>query len=324
MRTAPDACAPAPLAWLTALALLVPGCSVWQVGDVAPDYADDSTHRGSQAIAFDAASKTLASGGWEGRIALWTLGRDKPERVWQAHEGFVLGIAFSGERVVSGGQDGRLVVWSRDGEARHSVDTGSGVWQLAVLNDRVITGHYDGRVRAWRLPTLDGAIELARHADGPVAALAVDAESGRVASAGNGREVFLIHDLARPRELVRPPMNTVSLGFVPGGDALYGGAWGRVFRWDLDSDAIESISTPHWGSIVGLQYLPGENVLASISRVNDSSVFFLDPVTGESVRHFYRQSLCGGAVRVSPDERYMAATGDDGIVRIWDLANSVR
>jgi WD40 repeat protein len=61
-------------------------------------------------------------------------------------------------------------------------------------------------------------------------------------------------------------------------------------------------------------------VLASISRVNDSSVFFLNPETGESVRHFQRQSICGTAVRVSPDERYMAATGDDGIVRIWNLA----
>jgi WD40 repeat protein len=293
---------------------------VWQVGDLAPDYVDDSAHRGSEALAFDAASRTLASGGWEGRIALWTLGRDKPDKVWQAHDGFVLGIAFSGEQLISGGQDGLLVLWGRDGGARHSVDTGSGVWKLAVLNERVVTGHYDGSVRAWRLPALDDPIELARHDDGPVSALAVDAESGRIASSGNGREVFLIEDLARHRELERPSMNTVSLGFVPGGHALYGGAWARLFRWNLDADSLETISTPHWGSIAGLQYLPREKVLASISRVNDSSVFFLDPVTGESVRHFYRQSLCGGAVRVSPDERYMAATGDDGIVRIWDLA----
>jgi WD40 repeat protein len=115
-------------------------------------------------------------------------------------------------------------------------------------------------------------------------------------------------------------LDTVSLSFVPGGDLLYGGGWVRLYRWDLDANRFESLPTPHWGAIAGLQYLPEEKVLASISRINDSSVFFLDPATGASVRHFQRQSICGSDVRVSPDERYLAATGDDGLVRIWDLA----
>ena len=49
----------------------------------------------------------------------------------------------------------------------------------------------------------------------------------------------------------------------------------------------------------------------------------IDPLSGESVRHFHRQSICGGAISVSPDERYMATTGDDGMVRIWDLASRI-
>jgi WD40 repeat protein len=101
---------------------------------------------------------------------------------------------------------------------------------------------------------------------------------------------------------------------------LYGGGWLRIYRWSLEAGGFDTISTPHWGAIAGLQYVPGKDVLASISRINDSSVFFLDPVTGEEVRHFQRQSICGSALRVSPDERYLAATGDDGIVRIWDLS----
>ena len=48
-------------------------------------------------------------------------------------------------------------------------------------------------------------------------------------------------------------------------------------------------------------------------------VYFLDPETGTPLRHFYRQSICGSAIRVSPDGRYLAATGDDGIIRMWDL-----
>ncbi len=308
-----------PAALLASAALLAPGCSVWQLGDVAPDYVDASTHRGVDVLAFDAESRTLASGGWDGKIAVWTLGNEKPEHVWLAHDGAVQGLSFRDGQLISGGQDGRLVLWSDGFHVRRSVDTGSGITQLQLLNDLVITGHYDGSVRAWTLPALDNVMDLDLHGKDLVAALAVDPASNRIASSGYGGRVFLIESGGRHRELARPPMDAVSLSFVPGGEVLYGGGWVRLYRWNLAADGFDTISTPHWGAIASLQYLPGEDVLASISRINDSSVFFLDPVTGEGVRHFQRQSICGSALRVSPDERYMAATGDDGIVRIWDL-----
>jgi hypothetical protein len=307
-------------ALLAAALLLATGCSVWQLGDVAPDYVDASTHRGVDVLAFDAQSRTLASGGWDGKIGVWTLGNEKPEQVWLAHEGSVQGLSFSGGQLISGGQDGRLVIWSGRGHVRHAVDTGSSIAHLQTLDDLVITAHYDGSVRAWTLPALDNVMGLDLHGNDLVAALAVDSLSGRIASSGYDGRVFLIEPGGRYRELARPPMDAVSLSFVPGGEVLYGGGWLRLYRWSLAADGFDTITTPHWGAIAGLQYLPGEKVLASISRINDSSVFFLDPVTGEGVRHFQRQSICGSALRVSPDERYMAATGDDGIVRIWDLS----
>jgi WD40 repeat protein len=307
-------------AWLATAVLLAPGCSVLQVGDVVPDYADASTHRGVEVLAFDAESRTLASGGWDGKIGVWTLGSEKPKKVWLAHDGSVQGLSYSGGQLISGGQDGRLVIWSSRFDVRRSVDTGSSITHVQTLNDLVITGHYDGSVRAWTLPALDNVMRLDLHSNDLVAALTVDTQSGRIASSGYGGRVFLIEPAGRYRELTRPPMDAVSLSFVPGGEVLYGGGWVRLYRWSLETDGFDTITTPHWGAIAGLQYLPGEDVLASISRINDSSVFFLDPVTGESVRHFQRQSICGSAIRVSPDERYMAATGDDGIVRIWDLS----
>jgi len=308
------------LSFAILMAILMPGCSVWQLGEEAPRYVDGSTHRGVDVLAFDDGSTTLASGGWDGKVALWALGGDKPGQVWQAHEGAAQGLSFSGEELISGGQDGRLVVWSRAGEARHAVDTGSAITHVKILGDRVVTGHYDGSVGVWSLPALEGVLRIDFHGDEVVAALAVDPRSGRIASSGFDGQVFLIEGDGRYRALESPPMDAVSLSFEPGGDVLYGGGWVRLYRWDLRADGFETITTPHWGAIAGLQYLPGEDVLASISRVNDSSVFFLDPGTGESVRHFQRQSVCGSAIRVSPDERYLATTGDDGLVRIWDLA----
>lgn len=320
MPTEPESRHPAAPWTVLTLALLATGCSVWQLGDEAPRYVDGSTHRGVDALAFDADSKTLASGGWDGKVALWTLGGEKPDQVWQAHEGAAQGLSFEGEELVSGGQDGRLVVWSRAGEARHAVDTGSAITHVKILGGRVVTGHYDGSVGIWTLPMLENELRVDLHGDEVVAALTVDPRSGRIATSGYDGRIFLIERDGRYQELERPPMDAVSLSFEPGGTVLHGGGWVRLYRWDLSKGSFETIITPHWGAIAGLQYLPGENVLASISRINDSSVFFLDPVTGESVRHFQRQSVCGSAIRVSPNERYLATTGDDGLVRIWDLA----
>jgi WD40 repeat protein len=305
-----------------ALALLTPGCSVWQVGDVAPDYVDASTHRGVDVLAFDAESTTLASGGWDGKVALWSLGGEKPDIAWQAHDGSAQGLSFNGDQLISGGQDGRLIMWNRHGQARRSVDTGSGITHVQILNELVVTGHYDGSVRAWTLADFHKVMHLDLHGDILVAALAVDAQSARIASSGYDGRVFLMDVSGHYEELESPPMDAVSLSFVPGGEVLFGGGWVRLYRWDLTASSFGTISTPHWGAIAGLQYLPGEDVLASISRINDSSVFFLDPVSGESVRHFQRQSICGSAIQVSPDEHYLAATGDDGIVRIWDLTKT--
>ena len=169
-------------ALLATVVLLTPGCSIWQVGDVAPDYVDASTHRGVDVLAFDAESRTLASGGWDGKIGVWTLGNEKPEQVWLGHDGSVQGLSYSGGQLISGGQDGRLVVWSGRGKARRSVDTGSSITHVRTLNELVITGHYDGSVRAWALPALDNVMRLDLHGNDPVAALAIDLPSNTAAA----------------------------------------------------------------------------------------------------------------------------------------------
>lgn len=75
--------------------------------------------------------------------------------------------------------------------------------------------------------------------------------------------------------------------------------------------------------IITIEYVPTLDVLATISRINDSSVYFLDPRTGMTVRTFTPQQLCGGAISMSPDARFLATTGDDGAVRMWGLSVDV-
>jgi WD40 repeat protein len=133
--------------------------------------------------------------------------------------------------------------------------------------------------------------------------------------------VFLLEKNRHARELDAPPTDARSLTFSPRGDRLYGGGWFRLFRWELASGGLDVISTDHWGVISSMQFVPGGTAIATISRVNDSAVLFLDPESGETLRDLRRHPVCGTKVALSPDGRYLANTGDDGVVRLFDLEN---
>ncbi len=299
-------------------ALCLAGCSVWQYGREPPDIANDQVHRGLDTMEFDPYTNQLATGDWDGRVALWSLPGEEPRRVWSAQRRSVRGIGFTAETIVTAGFEGSLKVWDRAGRLENQIETPVAVRRMRVYGDRVVSGHDDGTVRVWTVPDLREVQRYAVH-DGLVASLAVHEPSGRIASGGFDGSVYLMEPGAAPRRLADPPSDARSLSFTPDGRTLYGGGWFRLFRWDLATGQFTTVDTPHWGLIVGLQYVPSERALATISRVSDSSVFFVDPDTGESVRHFQRQPMCGSVVRVSADGRYLASTGEDGSVRVWDL-----
>ncbi len=304
---------------LAALALLgVSACGALNPGRELPVLQYERAHSGAEALDFDAASGLLASGGWDGGVALWRPGDAAPIRRFDAHDGYVQGVAFSRGRLVTAGADGLIRVWDRGGAQVARRDTGTPIDKMVVSGERVVTAHHDGSLRTWRLPRLDSEITMDLH-EGSFAALAAHSQSRRIATSGYDGRVFLIDDGAAPRELDAPPTDARSLTFSPDGARLYGGGWFRLFRWELASGRLAVLDTDHWGVISSLKFAPRENAIASISRVNDSAVLFLDPESGSTLRDFRRHPVCGTTLALSADGRYLANTGDDGVIRIFDL-----
>jgi WD40 repeat protein len=97
-------------------------------------------------------------------------------------------------RVVSGGEDGRLLVWDPSQPGSDPVELGrhaDWVYAVAVLPDgRVVSGEVDGQVLVWD-PSQPGSgpVELGRHHDS-VRAVAVLLD-GRVVSGGADRRVLI-------------------------------------------------------------------------------------------------------------------------------------
>jgi WD40 repeat protein len=308
-------------AMLTAISLLTPACALRQPAE-PPAVVHENVHGGGSVVSFSESGDLLASGGWEGTVRLWRMPEGSQLRHWDDHSDSVNGIAFfdSDRQVLTAGYDGLLVRRAVNGARLAGVDTGSPVTHMVADSaaDRVLTGHADGRVRVWRASDFTLLQERSLHR-GAVKAVAIERGSLRFASSGSDGKVFVWSGAGAVRELQAPPVDAWTLAFSPDGRWLSGGGWFRLFRWDLQDASLAVLSTPHHGIIKSVEYLPAGDELATISRQTDSSVYFLDPASGVSLRRFQRHDLCGADISVSPDGRYLATTSDDASVRIWRL-----
>lgn len=304
-------------------ALLLTACASITGGGEPPLYVNGSAHPGIDAIDFDDNSHLFVSGGWEGYLTLWNTRQPGVVRSWPAHEGWVQGVGFVGNRLIaSGGYDGVIRLWDRYGKQRSSVDARAPVTRLRVMGSLIVTGHADGVVRMWDARTLKLAEEFAVHKEDWVVAIAVHEPTGRVASSGSGGAVYVHQPGAEPRALPAPRRKAFGLSFAPDGKTLYGSGFRLLYRWQFDDTGesqLSEVTTPHWGTINGLQYIPQLDLLASVSRTNDSSILLLDPEKGTQVRKLQRLGLCGTELAVSDNGRFLASAGEDGPLRLWQL-----
>ena len=280
-------------------------------------------HNNGYALAFDSTSKTLASGGSEGRLRLWSLPEAKDLGGWKAHEGSLHGLHFLNHdrEILSAGYDGVLARWTRDGTRLQHHATPSPITDMVADEAAalVVTGHRDGHVRLWRLNDFSLVADLPLHR-GMVYAVAWHPATRQLASSGTDGRVFHWRLESAARELPAPPTDAQDLAFAPDGAILMGSGWFRLFRWRLADDAtLTVLSTEHRGIVKSIAFDREGRRLATIGRQTDSAVNLLDTQTGAVVRRFQPHALCGVALSLSPDGRYLATTSDDANIHLWDL-----
>jgi len=138
---------------------------------------------GGPVSALAAGLGTVVSGGFDGRGILWDPENATARRIERFHDGNVTAVALLPGGFVTGGQDGRIAHW-RDGQAEPAVTTPRGVSPVSAL------AVADGRVAAGffdgQILHLDlgtGTIHLQPAHDGRVSGLAF-LPDGALASVG--------------------------------------------------------------------------------------------------------------------------------------------
>ncbi|MDG3041253.1 c-type cytochrome [Roseicyclus marinus] len=165
------------------------------------------------------------------------------------HAGPVSALAADGDRLASGGFDGRAILWAPDlSRARHVVRFHDGnVTAVALMSGgRYLTGGQDGRVALW-----DAAVEgsapvfATAHGVSPLAALAVSPDETLIAAGFWDGRLVVMDTAGRTLQSVQAHDGRLSgLAFLGNGDLVTVGGDLRFTRWDADLSPQASTGLP--------------------------------------------------------------------------------
>lgn len=247
-------------------------------------------------VAFDNSGDRLVVGGYGGSIDLLDGHSLRPLATRRAHPALVNSLAFSADnsRIVSGGDDSAVRVFDARSLAPLG-DTfrghGGAVSSVTFTQDgtRIVSGSLDGTVRIWNVVF---GLSIPANQGASVNAVDFSPDNTKVASGGvdgtvklwDTRTAALIGTLGQPAEPGDARHAINRLDYYANGDRIVTASNdGQVLVWNTETGSATALDTG--------------------PRREGMPIFMQPRMT---------------SVAVDPGEKYIAAGGFDGLVRLWD------
>jgi cytochrome c len=160
-----------------------------------------------------------ATGGEDGRIAIWRQGSPVPERTFEGHTAPIVSLAVSpdGSMIASASWDRTIRLWPlAGGEARVLKGHDQNVNGVAFTGDgkSLVSAGYDATLRIW---PLDGSTPEVAILPTPLNAVAIAPDGEIVVGGADGRVYFLSPDGTRRGEIAVSETPIIAVAVSPDG-----------------------------------------------------------------------------------------------------------
>ncbi|MFN0199441.1 MAG: WD40 repeat domain-containing protein [Planctomycetaceae bacterium] len=262
----------------------------------------------------------LVSSGADGTAKIWNLPLPTPTIV-KAHEQSITAMAVTqdGKKIVTAGLDETIRIYNL--ENQQQVGTWKGtigpLTALAISADDklLVIGSSTGKWQSWSFPDAVEKQQQMGH-DGGIHSVAIHPQSGELATAGADGTVKLWKGTEPPRVLSGHAGAVLAVTFTPdGASVISGGADASVRRWNV-SDGVQALAyAGHQGQVTGVKVSADSTTLVTSSL--DKTVRIWTVASGE-VKVLTQVSPIIASDYLS-DAKRITTTGEDLIVRIWDM-----
>jgi RNA polymerase sigma factor (sigma-70 family) len=282
--------------------------------------------RSTGAVAFAPDGKFLAAT-YEAEVGLWDLAARKEIRRLQGKESGLSCPVFSrdGKRLAAGDGNG-ISVWDvATGRPCHDLGHSYAVDGLAFAPDgrTIVSGaaYTDTVLRAW--DPLTGQIKARWRGHTTGIEVVAYAPDGKLIASGSQDGSVRLWDPATGKEVRRLEAHDgmiYGMAFSPDGRKIAsGGQRKAVHLWDVATGReIRAFDNPG-GFVLRLAFSPDGKLLAT-RGIDEDIVRLWDAAGGKELHRLPGPRAGCPNLSFSPDSRVLAVNGDDGTIRIWDVA----
>jgi len=279
--------------------------------------------------------RQVASASEDGAVRVWDLNTTDEHRAMTDSKDSLWSVAVSpdGKRLAAAGADKKIRVYSLPtAKLEVTLDATAAMTVLAFLPDsnRLAAGGGDKMVKIWDVN--DKKVVQDLPASG-LAILALDvSDDGKLVVSGSADSTVRGYDPNSGKELWKWPSRKAACGVSirkGGKQVAVGIADGTLAVLDISSEIPKELGSQvaHVAGVSCVAYSPDGNRLASVGGDGALRVWTVNENgTLTQLVKFEGQPTTGtsgysplSTVAFSPDNRYVAAGGADGVVRVWDV-----
>ena len=292
--------------------------SIWDIATGAELHRFEGRSAAVQAVAVSPDGRFLASAGRGLKDTyVWDLQAGERQAPLTTHNFAVTSLAFTpdSKSLIAGSEDNTAMRWELPGGRYAALFKGhtSGVKALAVSKDgsMLATASSDQTAKLWNVTT--GAELRTFKADSIVTSVALSPD-GKILVTDTAWAEFW--DTATGEKLKRlPSVIGDGVAISPDGRSLATANSGVVKRWDMSTgEVLNELMTP---GVLVMRFSPDGRMLAT----SHSEPLLWDVETGKFLWNFPGHTGAVWALDFFPDSKRLATGGDEGSIRIWDLAS---